>query len=113
MYKHSKRCRQDISCILAAPDASVRAQVRLCMYKYKTLVRIWCWGHTGLWLAVLQFKQNLTHAALMHKAGEVFATRRPCSTVETGLILAGFECIMLALLAVSVPVMLWRRSIMN
>ena len=59
---------------------------------------------------VLQFKQNLTHAALMHKAGQSFATHRPCSTAQAGLGLAGFECIMLALLAVSVPVMFWRRG---
>ncbi|KAL3149679.1 hypothetical protein ABBQ38_013511 [Trebouxia sp. C0009 RCD-2024] len=77
--------RQDISCVLASPDASVRAQ----------------------------FKQNLTHAALLHKAGEIFATHRPCSTAQSGLSLAGFECMMLALLALSVPVMLWRRSVMS
>ena len=62
---------------------------------------------------LLQFKQELTHAALLHKAGEVFTTHRPCSTAQSGLSLAGFECMMLALLAVSVPVMLWRRSVMS
>lgn len=77
------RQRQDISCVLAVPEASLRSQ----------------------------FQQNLTHAALMHKPGQAFGTHRPCNTASPGLGLAGFECMMLALLAVSVPVMFWRRSL--
>ncbi|DBA85787.1 TPA: hypothetical protein ACH3X1_005343 [Trebouxia sp. C0004] len=78
----SLRQRQDIQCVLVAPEAPVRSQ----------------------------FQQNLTHAALMHKPGQAFGTHRPCNTAKPGLGLAGFECMMLALLAVSFPVMLWRRS---
>ena len=62
----------------------------------------------------MQFQQNLTHATLLHKPREVFNTHRACSTLtQAGLGLAAFECIMLALLAVSVPVMYWRRSLVH
>lgn len=107
--EHAKSCRQDISCVLAAPDAPVRAQVSsLCKHMRLPIMLL-----RLLTVNLVQFKQKLTHAALLHKAGEAFATHRPCSTAQSGLSLAGFECMMLALLAVSVPVMLWRRSHMS
>lgn len=100
--------------MLAVPEAPVRSQVSpFALYKLSQASSVSCVEHQPIELEtvlMLQFQQNLTQAALMHKPGQPFGTHRPCSTAKPGLGLAGFECMMLALLAVSFPVMLWRRS---